>query len=451
MLVGNSTHSNPHGKTAAAFCHSTEIEQENHMKVAGIIAEYNPFHNGHQYHIEKTREITKADYIIGIMSGDFVQRGAPAFLDKYQRTYSALQNGCDLVLELPVFYSTSSAEFFAFGAVSLLEHLGVCDFLSFGSENGLLDELRTISHLLVAEPKEYQEALRAELKLGHSYPKARENALSTYARSASNCQFHNDILAELNKPNNILALEYLKSLEKQSGKMVPVTVSRKNTSYHDKKIYADISSATAIRHWIRTKEDLTPLSGTVPAETFASLEENRKNNSLVFSDQLTPYLHEKLVFHPTDCQIVDLDTELSKRLSKLSWATLTFSEIAARLKSRKFTASRISRGLLHLILSMEQEAFSHQYEENPAPYVKILGFRKEASPLLKAIKKNAALPVVTKPARAKKLLPSSASWAWEMDVRARNLYQSLVFQKSGICLPGPFSQSPIVLDREKET
>ena len=140
------------------------------MKIAGIVAEYNPFHNGHQYHIEETKKQTDSDYIIAVMSGDFVQRGAPAFLDKYERARAALLGGCDLVLELPVIYSTATAEFFASGAVRLLDGLGICDFLSFGSEEGNLNPLLKLTDILTREPEEYQQYLRLHLKSGLSFP-----------------------------------------------------------------------------------------------------------------------------------------------------------------------------------------------------------------------------------------------------------------------------------------
>lgn len=450
------------------------------MKTAGIIAEYNPFHKGHAYHIEQTRNITGADYVIGIMSGDFVQRGTPAIIDKYQRTISALSCGCDLVLELPCIYSTSSAEFFASGAVLLLDSLGICDFLSFGSEKGSLTELSAIAEILAEEPDAYQTLLKSELKKGSSYPKARQDALFAYCETASNCQFYNNFWNCLKEPNNILALEYLKALKKWDCNMVPITVSRKNTSYHDKKLYEEISSATAIRHWLSSQKkkdpqsSLEPLSYTVPSASYEVLERAYKADTMLDLDDLTPYLHTALLqniasddyFHTAPSRnasneicphtassrntfnrkILDLDEELFNRLKKLPWTGLSFLEIADQLKSRKFTSTRIQRGLLHLILSLREEDFMNQFQKNPAPYVKILGFRKQSTPLLKAIKANSSIPVITKAANAKKLLPASASWAFQMDVQARLLYQSMVFQKSGHKLPGVFSCSPVILD-----
>ncbi|MDO4556822.1 MAG: nucleotidyltransferase family protein, partial [Lachnospiraceae bacterium] len=233
------------------------------MKTAGIIAEYNPFHYGHQYHIEQTRKKTGADYVIAIISGNFVQRGAPSVIDKYQRTKAALSSGCDLVLELPVVYSSASAEFFASGAVCLLDSLGICDFLSFGSEAGKLDQLSVLSDILREEPSDFKNILKFYLREGMSFPLAREKALHTYCDSILHCQFSNDFWSSLKQSNNILALEYLKSLKKIRSGIFPVTITRKNAPYHDKKLYEDFSSATAIRHTLFTSKDCSQIKHSV--------------------------------------------------------------------------------------------------------------------------------------------------------------------------------------------
>ena len=147
------------------------------MKIAGIIAEYNPFHNGHKYHIEQTRKITGADFIIVVMSGNFTQRGTPAIMDKYSRARMALENGADMVLELPSCYACGSAEYFADGAIALLDKLGCVDYVCFGSECGDIELLRPIAEILATEPENYSEMLRAELKSGATFPRARNRAL----------------------------------------------------------------------------------------------------------------------------------------------------------------------------------------------------------------------------------------------------------------------------------
>lgn len=414
------------------------------MKVAGIIAEYNPFHNGHQYHIEETKKSTGADYVIAIMSGDFVQRGAPAMMDKYHRATCALSAGCDLVLELPVIYSTASAEFFAAGAVLALDQLGVCDFLSFGTELGSLKQLSFLADLLLNEPEEYQFFLRQQLKLGRSFPAARSEAIRAYLAKDVDCQFSNDFFEELAGSNNILALEYLKSLKKTKSNMVPWTIKRKNAPYHDKKLHESISSATAIREALRKKEDIAKILPSVPEKTGQYLRTWIEKDSLPDFSHLTPYLHGALLNAKDLTVYMDWDLELANRMEDISWMTSDYGTIAEELKSRRITRTRIQRALLHLILQMDKDHFAHQYDQNPVPYVRILGFRKESSPLLKAIKKNTSRPLITKPASIKNILEPSDQWVWDMDLKAAKLYQSILFQNFGIVLPSPYTRSPIL-------
>lgn len=415
------------------------------MKVAGIVAEYNPFHNGHKYHIEETKKQTGADYIIAIMSGDFVQRGAPAIMDKYDRAFCALSSGCDLVLELPVVYSTASAEFFADGAVQILDGLGVCDYLSFGSEAGKLTELDKIASILVNEPEKYQELLRKHIKSGLSFPAARIAALEEYFLSDEICQFSNEFFQTLGGSNNILALEYLKSLKSTKSSLIPVTIHRKIAPYHDKKLHAKISSATAIRECILKSTILTPIFDTVPTETFVYLAKNHQKGLLPDFADLTPFLHHALLSTKKPEYVLDFNEDLGNRLTGLPWPSMNFDEIVDGLKSRNITQTRLQRALLHLILGIEQEQFMEQYHRNPVPYTRILGFRKDSSPLLKAIKQQASIPVITKPASITKQLASEDAWVWEMDLKAAKLYQSICFQRCKEILPSPYTRTPIIV------
>lgn len=415
------------------------------MTTVGIIAEYNPFHNGHQYHIEETRKKTGADYIIAIMSGNFVQRGCPAIINKHQRAQAALSAGCDLVLELPVIYSCSSAEFFASGAVSILDQLHICDYLSFGSEKGGLSEFSFVSRILLEEPEEYRILLKSALKEGKSFPAARQNALASYCAKHSNCQFSNEFWDCLRESNNILALEYLKAIKKYNSSMKPITISRKNTSYHDKKLYEEISSATAIRHWILQGNGTAGLKTTLSPASFQLLQKAWETHTCLDTNDLTPYLHQALLHLDFQSDILDLGKESIHRLQKIIWSSSNFEEITSLLKTRHLTETRIRRGLLHLILGLQKGKFEEQFLRNPAPYVKILGFRKQSSPLLKAIQSNTQIPVITKPAHGKKQIAPEDFWVFAMENRADTLYQSMVYQKSGLSLPPSLAQSPILL------
>ena len=233
------------------------------MRIVGIIAEYNPFHNGHQYHIEKSLELTGADAAVVVMSGNFIQRGAPAIMPKHSRAKMALKNGASLVIELPVPYATGSAEYFAYGAVSLLDDFGCVDALCFGSECGNLNLLKTLAKILVKEPAEYKELLSCYLKQGNSFPLARQYAMRDYLHSDQ----VNDILAE---PNNILGIEYLKALYRLNSTIEPYTIQRVSSHYHDQELQESYSSASAIRNVIKS-EDFDSLKLQLSEESFEFL------------------------------------------------------------------------------------------------------------------------------------------------------------------------------------
>ena len=420
------------------------------MKTAGIVAEYNPFHNGHQYHIEETRKQTAADYVIAVMSGDFVQRGAPAFLDKYERARAALLGGCDLVLELPVLYSCASAEFFSAGAVTLLHQLGVCDFLSFGSEEGNLSHLNRLTDILTEEPKDYKTALRFHLKSGLSFPAAREKALSEYL-SGSGDICPEDFSSFLKGSNNILALEYLKALKKLNSNITPATVLRKTASYHDTELHEEISSASAIRHHLLHNNSISGIEGSVPEATYRSIaaiiEDSRLNLPNLFPDldALTPYLHSTLLRDNNPELYLDWDKDLANRFKQLPLMTMSFTQIADRLKSRNVTHSRVHRALLHYILGIRKEMFYNQFDRNPVPYARILGFRKESSILLKEINKNGSIPMITKPASIHNLISSEDEWVWDMDLAASRLYQSIQYTTFGRILPSAYERTPVII------
>lgn len=198
--------------------------------VLGIVAEYNPFHNGHLYHLLKSKEFTKDTYTIAVISGNFTQRGEPSLVDKWTKAEMAIDNGVDLVLELPTLYSVSSAENFADGAIKILNSLKIVDHISFGTECKELNKLNLIANVLHQEPKEFKNILFEELAKGNSYPEARETALISYLNDPS----YSEILSE---PNNILGIEYLKALKKHHSKIIPVAVPRKNSGHLTRRIH----------------------------------------------------------------------------------------------------------------------------------------------------------------------------------------------------------------------
>ena len=229
-------------------------------RVLGIIAEYNPFHNGHMYHLEKAKEQSGAQYSICVMSGNFVQRGNTSILNKWKKAEMALKNGIDLVIELPTIYSVASAESFSLGAIKLLDSLKIVDAISFGAETDDFAALNNISNIAFEEPKKYKDLLNKELKKGISFPQARENALMLYLDD--NKRYANI----LNSPNNILAIEYLKSLKKIKSTIQPIPIKREKVYYNENTIVDEFASATAIRNLLKNKQ-FSEIRKVVPKTT----------------------------------------------------------------------------------------------------------------------------------------------------------------------------------------
>lgn len=242
--------------------------------VLGIIAEYNPFHNGHLYQIEEAKRQTGAEYVVAIISGNFTQRGNTSLVNKWTKAQMALENGVDIVLELPTVYSISSAENFAQGAIKVLESLRIVDTLCFGTETGDFAALNNIANVLYHEPKEYSAILNHELGKGISYPKARENALMMYL---------NDIKRYANilsGSNNILAIEYLKALKKLKSEIKPFPIERKKVYYNDEKIVDEFASSTAIRKLVAL-EQYDDLRKVMPRNSYMLLKEEIRKGSYV--------------------------------------------------------------------------------------------------------------------------------------------------------------------------
>lgn len=397
------------------------------MKTIGIIAEYNPFHNGHQYQLEQIREQTGADYIIIAMSGDFVQRGEPAIYDKYTRTRSALNAGADLVLEIPVMFATSSAEDFAACGVSLLDQLGVVDGLCFGSECGDISALTQVAKFLVEEPEEYTTLLRQYLKQGESFPKARLQALTKVNESADETNFSSPEL--LSSPNNILGIEYIKALYRRDSFIQPLTIKRSGHDYHDNNISGQFASATALRKAI-AEGTFTMLHTQMPDFAYQILSEATP----IFPDDCTLLLNYqilKLIDSGMDLTtFLDMSSELADRIQHQCLQFDTFTGRIQNLKTKQYTYTRISRVLLHLLLEITEEQAQTYRRQDYTSYARVLGFRKQAEPLLRQIKEHTTLPLVTKIADAEKRLSKDAWQALQHDLHCSHLYQAIIQQKS---------------------
>ena len=393
------------------------------MKIVGLITEYNPFHAGHLYHMQQARELTGADYCVVLMSGSFVQRGEPAIFDKYLRTKTALLAGADLVLEIPVAFSTASAHEFAAYGVALLSAIGV-DAVVFGSECGQIEILKQAAYALNHESAEFQERLRKGLKTGLTYPQARAKALEMEDTWAS----------VLSSPNNILGIEYLRAAEDLHSPMEFYTISREGSGYHEDTLAdANFPSASAIRGIIRNslskdKDLLDILASHLPAVTHPAYT----GAVPVFVDDFSELLNAAVLQMQATFSIADLSPELATRLAKPPYFPLSFEERIQALKTRQLTYTRVSRALLHLILGMREEDISRWKDEGYALYARILGFRRQSSPLLSCLHKKSSIPLITKMADAAQNLSPSALALLEQEVYASHLYQTVRIKRGGV-------------------
>lgn len=399
------------------------------MKTVGIIAEYNPFHNGHAYQIAAAKRMTGADYCIVIMSGDFVQRGAPAFMDKYGRTQAALANGADLVLELPVCYALGSAEYFASGAVALLDKLGVADTLCFGSECGDITLLSEFAEKLSGEDDAFRHVLDRQLRRGLSYPNARNAALQA---SAPHLIGHMNVLIQ---SNNILAIEYCKALSRRGSAIRPCTVSRAGASYHDASLDNTFCSALAIREAVATSGGLTDVRALMPRTSYDILEAEYGRTCPVFTDDVSLPLHYQLLSEQS-CgftKYADIDAALSDRIVKKLPTYRRFTAFCEQLKTKNRTYTRIARSLIHILLRIEKSDLERYQSDDYIYYARMLGFREEAGPLLSAIKENGSIPLLSKLADADTLLSGNGRHMLDMDIYASHIYNSLLQHKFAGC------------------
>lgn len=410
------------------------------MITAGIIAEYNPFHKGHQYHIEETRKKTKADYVIVVMSGDFVQRGEPAIADKYFRAELALEGGADLVFELPAIYATASAEYFSTAGVKLLHQLHCVNFISFGSEWASVMDYQPYIDILAKEPPKYQMLLKDGLRQGKSFPAARLEAL---CRMMSDCgRNRDDIRRFLSEPNHILGLEYLKCLRRLDSDIIPVTVERRGAGYHEEKLIEGYPSATALRLELSKKEAICQRHMENAMNTGAKeLMCRYMKGDFVQWEDLLPYLgyiyltqfgFGKWSGERGKPGYFGVDDEMHRRFFHQFQPGLSFEELMRHLHTKRLTDAAWRRGLLHMVLNMKDYDFLKEAAGIPVPYGRVLGFSKKAAPLLKVIRQKASLDVIQKPVMGCRLYPEGSREAAiiGMDILAADFYEQIASKKS---------------------
>ncbi|WP_408070899.1 nucleotidyltransferase [Butyrivibrio sp. JL13D10] len=405
------------------------------MKTVGIIAEFNPFHKGHEYLIRTLKKETGSDYAVIVMSGDYTQRGAPAILDKYTRTKMALMCGADLVLELPIYYSTSSAEFFAQGAISILNGLNCIDFLGFGSESGSTDYMKKVAGILVNEPKEFSVLIKKNIKKGMNYPAARSAALSDHLGKES------DTFSLLTNPNDILGIEYIKALILQHSTIEPYTIKRVGAGYDDVNLgsdseyYASAKAIRAVLENVKCDKSATAVSlsqedalSRLPLAACEYLLELDKSGKLTYTslDDFSELLHYKLLLGKNEgfSDYLDVTEDFSDKIIGNLNSFSSFSDFIMKLKSKDITYTRISRSLLHILLGMTTKNLELYTADRSAfsAYARILGFNKNASPLMKKIKECSCIPVISTLSDAYKALDKASYMLLSETISASNIY-----------------------------
>lgn len=430
------------------------------MKIAAVIAEYNPFHNGHLYQLNTIRQNLGADRIIVIMSGNFTQRGIPSMIDKFARCRMALENGADVVFELPVYYATGSAEFFAQGAVSLLDKLGVIDVLHFGSEDGDINMLSACANILANEPVSFKSSLNEFLKEGCSFPSAQAKALSRELCKNNNDTFHQEkLLQAVSLPNNTLGIEYIKALVQRKSAITPVTLKREGNQYHELTLSDEqFASANAIRSFLHglsesdtTKEcdtlDFSKIQTQLP-ESVCKYLVDKSNQNFLFSDDFSTVLYYKLL---NDLQsgkrleeYYDVTESIGDIIVKNLSGFTTLSNFCLTCKSKNLTYNRINRCLTHIMLDLRQEQIQEYKTNDYTSYARLLGFTENGKDVLKLIKANSSIPIVTKlPKVLKEWNHTSALSSLKADIHASQLYYMMQGQKYNQIAKNEFTQEII--------
>lgn len=414
------------------------------MKAVGLVTEYNPFHNGHLYHLNKAMELTGADISVAVMSGDFVQRGEPAVLDKYTRTSMALNSGVNLVVELPVNYAVSSAESFAAGALKVLDYVKA-DSIAFGSESGDIERLSKLAHILCDNEDTLYKEISKYTANGISYAAARQKVVEKLTDK--------DTAEMLTSSNNILAVEYLKAIIKNNYAIKPYTIKRQGDSYNDTDIRSDYASATALRGNLKADN----ISKYIPVKAGLILSSNA---NYIYSDDITEALftrlldilfassYDKNVFIENVMKYPDVSKEIAGRLyksamdmitrtvpqrseSKDNWA-FSFGSLCEHIKTKEVPLSRIKRALVRITLGLDKK---HMEKYANEPYIRVLGFDKKGQEYLSYIRKTVEVPLITKTADYKEMLLD--------DIHAANIYNMIVAGKYGVKELGDFVRGPV--------
>ncbi|MCC5911988.1 MAG: nucleotidyltransferase [Clostridiaceae bacterium] len=401
------------------------------MKVLGLITEYNPFHNGHLYHLKKSKEVTNSTHTIAIMSGNFLQRGEPALVNKWERGKMAVEAGVDLVVELPTAYACSTAEFFAYGSVSLLNNLGIVDSLCFGSEHGSIPLLNTIADILLLSPKIFQSSLKTFLDQGTPFAIARSRAVVEYLKDSDRDIDLKTIADIMHSPNNILSIEYIKSLKTLKSEIIPYTITRIKADYHSRDITNSISSATAIREALHKGTTLKDLKRVMPLTSYEILHKSLDNGLMpIFKEDFEKALLTILRREdPKEfLNYFDVVEGLENKIYHCSQTTSSIEELYHCIKSKRYTLTRIQRICMHILINLKKQDLLYFNQEGGPQYARVLAFNNKGREILKACKSTSKLPIVTK---VSNFTPhnKAAEKMLDQDIKATNIYSTAIKNK----------------------
>ena len=397
------------------------------MNVVGIIAEYNPFHNGHAYHIKQAKKLCHADACVIVMSPDFVQRGEPAIMSKYHRANASLLCGADCIFELPVAYATGAARTFAEAGVAMLDKLGIVTHLCFGSECGDITPLQQIADILACEPKEYRQILQEHMKQGLSFPTANQKALEKILGT--------EIASCAMSPNNLLAIEYLRALKLRHSSIIPITVTRIG-NYNDSDMDGEFSSATAIRRYmadnLESQQTNTHFLGAMPTQLHTLLSNEFKKSMPVFPNDFSGALNHCLIYQQNYTQYEDVSPDLANAITKQKDCLSTYEALAEACKTKQYTRTRINRAILHILLNIQQDDLRTAQQNDYGSYIRILGFKESFIPFLSTIKQYGALSLITKVSQAGDRLNDFDLHMFKLTLQSSDLYRTIVSAKYGI-------------------
>ncbi|WP_404462138.1 nucleotidyltransferase [Sutcliffiella horikoshii] len=382
------------------------------MKSLGVIVEYNPFHNGHLFHLTESKRLTGAEVVIAVMSGQFLQRGEPALVSKWTRTKMALSNGIDIVVELPYAFATQKAEVFASGSISILSGLK-CDNVCFGSEQGNIQDFERTIRLMNEHKDTYDRFVQEYSAQGYSFPKASSLA---FLRLTEN----SEKVLDLTKPNNILGFHYVKAIQEQKSSMQPCTIERTGAGYHDPEFNdSPIASATSIRkHLFDHSGNIEKVQRFVPRPTYDLLGHYKQHVGSFhqWEDYFTLLKYRILCSTPSELsEIYEVEEGLEHRLIQTMKESSSFHEFMTKLKTKRYTWTRLQRMCTHLLTNTKKDTMLDVSASKQSEYIRLLGMSKRGQAYLKQIKKETEIPILSKVSGVENSM-------LDMDIRATNTY-----------------------------